>query len=64
MSFSSIMTASTTTLEEWTDKQKAAEERRKKMEQEKMDRLAEAEKHAQEVRAAKEKNQSATGDAA
>ena len=49
------MTASIATLEEWEEKQKAAEERRKTMEGEKMEKLTLQEKHAKEVREKKEK---------
>lgn len=49
------MNTSATTLEEIEEKIRAAEERRKQHEHDKMERLAEMEKHAEEVRANKEK---------
>ena len=56
------MTSSIATLEEWEEKQKAAEERRKLKEVEKLERLTLAEKHAQEVRANKEKIKKEEGE--
>ncbi len=44
------MTTSVTTLEDCEGKLKAAEERRKTLESEKLQKLSQAEKHAQEVR--------------
>jgi len=50
-SYFSPMTQSITTLEDCEEKQRAAEERRKKLEAERKERAEQAEKHAKEVRA-------------
>ncbi len=55
LALSSSMTTSITTLEDCNEKLRQAEERRKQHEAEKLEKLSQQEKHAQEVRANKEK---------